>query len=68
MHNRNMKVSSMCNLCDQQFTQQSHLKTHIEYQHEGVKFHYSFKFDCNQCEYQATRQDNLRTHIKRKHL
>ena len=46
---------------DKQFTQQSHVTTHIQNIHECVKY------SCNQCDYQATKQSNLTRHIQSKH-
>ena len=51
-----------CNQCDQQFTTQASLTTHIQSIHEGVKY------ACNQCDQQFTDHGSLRKHIKRKHL
>ena len=42
-----------CNQCDFQTGSQSHLTTHIECKHEGVKY------ACNQCDHQATQQGSL---------
>ena len=50
-----------CNQCDQQFTTQASLTTHIQSIHEGVKY------ACNQCDQQYTQQSNLTTHIQSKH-
>ena len=58
MNNEGVKYA--CNHCDQQFTQQSSLERHIQFQHEGVKY------ACNQCEFQGSK-DALRHHSKMKH-
>ena len=50
-------VKYPCNQCDQKFTQQSSLQTHIQSKHEGIKY------PCNQCDYQATTRGHLQTHI-----
>ena len=51
-------VKYACNQCDQQFTQQSALTTHIKSVHEGVKY------ACNQCDKQYTDHSSLRKHIR----
>ena len=50
-----------CNQCDQQFTTQASLTTHIQSIHEGVKY------PCNKCDYKATQHSNLKQHIQSKH-
>ena len=55
------KIHGGGNQCDQQFTQQSNLKTNIQSQLTDVKY------ACDQCDYQATQQGNLTTHIQSKH-
>ena len=46
---------------DNQFTQKSHLTTHIQSKHEGIKN------VCDQCDYRATQKSHLITHIQSKH-
>ena len=55
------KIHGGGNQCDQQFTQQSNLKTNIQSQHRDEKY------ACDQCDYQATQQSSLTTHIQSKH-
>ena len=50
-----------CDQCDNQFTQKSHLTTHIQSKHEGIKN------VCDQCDYRATWKSHLITHIQSKH-
>ena len=54
-------VKYACNQCDQQFTQQNNLTTHIKSKHEGVKY------ACNQCDQQFTLQRSLTKHIQSIH-
>ena len=55
------KIHGGGNQCDQQFTQQSNLKTNIQSQHRDEKY------ACDQCDYQATQQSSLTTHIQSVH-
>ena len=48
-------------MCDQKFSQQCHLKTHIESVHKKVKY------PCYQCEYKAPSQGGLKRHIETVH-
>ena len=50
-----------CNLCNEIFTNQSELTSHITSMHEGIKY------ACKQCDYQATTQSSLKTHIQSLH-
>ena len=58
---RTSKEGFHCEQCESVFTQKTHLITHIQSIHEGVKY------TCNQCHYQATQQSHLTTHIKSIH-
>ena len=51
-----------CDHCDNQYTDSTGLKRHIESKHEGVKY------ACGQCDYQARDPSNLRSHIRSKHV
>ena len=50
-----------CGICYKEFTKGSHLKTHNDNVHLGVRY------PCDKCEYKATNPANLRTHIRSKH-
>ena len=50
-----------CHQCDKSYAHGSHLTSHIQSKHEGIKY------ACDQCDHQATQQTNLITHIKSKH-
>ena len=58
---QNMKDSNIYH-CGKQFSQQGNLSTHIQSQHDGVKY------ACDQCDFKATQKNNLKIHIKKKHL
>ena len=47
--------------CDYKATSQSHLTTHTNSKHLGVKYL------CTECDHQATNQSNLKTHFDSKH-
>ena len=50
-----------CHQCDKSYAHGSHLTSHIQSKHEGIKY------PCDQCNYQATTQGSLRIHTKSKH-
>ncbi|KAL3271190.1 hypothetical protein HHI36_021686 [Cryptolaemus montrouzieri] len=52
-----------CSHCDYQTPRQSHLKSHVDGIHLGLKNH-----KCGQCDYQATQKINLMKHIENVHL
>ena len=47
-----------CELCDQNFSQKSHLKGHLTSHKEG-----RVRFECSQCDYRATKKQNLERHL-----
>ena len=47
--------------CNKQFSQKSHVKSHIESVHNGVKF------SCSHCNQQYSQQSGLNKHIKSNH-
>ena len=50
-----------CEQCGKQFTQQTHLKTHIHSVHEKVNY------PCNQCQYKAGAKGDLKKHNQSVH-
>ena len=50
-----------CGNCDSTFKFASRLKTHIESQHQGIRYY------CDQCDHQATQLSNLKTHKQSVH-
>ena len=50
-----------CDQCDQLFTTQSNLNTHVQSAHEGVKY------TRNQCDKQYAERSNLTKHIQKQH-
>ena len=50
-----------CGQCHKTYTQKSHLTTHIQSIHEGIKY------ACDQCDQQFTSQGSLTSHIQSKH-
>ena len=54
---RNNEGKYQCQQCDYEATKSSHLKTHVESIHEGVRY------PCNQCSYKATETGNLQKHV-----
>ena len=47
-----------CELCDQNFSQKSHLKGHLVSHKEG-----RVRFECSQCDYRATKKHDLVRHL-----
>ena len=56
-----------CSLCDHQATTKNNLKTHIQYQHEGVKSSVLVKYACNQCDKQYSDKWIRKLHIQSEH-
>ena len=50
-----------CNECDYVTANKYHLKTHIQYKHEGLRF------PCLSCDYKATTKSSLKMHMGAKH-
>ena len=50
-----------CNECEYKARVLAHLKSHIQYKHEGVKY------PCSECSHQATTKSSLKLHIKAIH-
>ena len=59
--NKHEGIRHLCQQCDYEATQLTHLHQHIKSKHEGKKH------SCQQYDYQASDLSNFRRHIKNKH-
>ena len=50
-----------CTKCDYVSMNKYHLKSHIQYKHDGLKF------ECKSCDYKATTKSSLKMHTGAKH-
>ena len=53
---RNNEGKYKCRQCDYEASRSSHLRTHVEAIHEGVRY------PCNKCDFKATTKSILKTH------